>query len=119
MQHAEEKDALMLEQPLASYCPCKVDQQKGGEQVGADLGRKAGASVHDEGPELVAAGNRGDVQAIIVALLHMLVHARIGHIVMVALLHRPVCIVDRNPLRRRQPQPDLFLGSLSMHITPD
>ncbi len=73
---------------------------------------EAGASVHDEGPELMAAGHRGDVQAVVVALLDVLVHSRVGHVVVVALLHGPVRVVDGDPLRRRQAQPDLLLGRL-------
>lgn len=79
---------------------------------GAYLRSEAGAGVHDERPEVMAAGNRGDVEAVIIALLYMLVHARVGHVVVVALLHRPVRVVHGNPLCRRQPQPDLLFGDL-------
>ncbi len=61
----------------------------------------------------MAAGHRGDVQAVVVALLDVLVHTRVGHVVVVALLHGPVRIVDGDPLRRRQAQPDLLLGRLA------
>jgi hypothetical protein len=60
----------------------------------------------------MTAGDRGDVQAVIIALLHMLVHACVGYVVVVALLHGPVRVVDGDPLRRWQAQTDLLLGRL-------
>ena len=85
--------------------------------VRAHLCGEASAGVHDERPELMAAGHGGDVQAVVVALLHVLVHARVGDVVVVALLHGAVRIVDGDPLRRRQPQPDLLLGRLQERQT--
>ena len=82
-----------------------------------DLRSEAGAGVHNERPELVAAGDGGDVEAIVVALVHVLVHARVGHVVVVALLHGPVRVVHCDPLRRWQPQPDLLLRHLHQYIT--
>lgn len=72
---------------------------------------KACASVHDESPELSAAGHTADVQAIIIALLYMLLNAGVCHIVVISLLHRPMCIVHSDPLRCWEAKPDLLLGS--------
>eukprot|EP00955_Chlamydomonas_euryale_P100249 365271-Chlamydomonas_euryale.AAC.8 len=73
---------------------------------------EASASVHDECPKLLAARDARDVQPVLVALLHVLLHTGVGHIVVVALLHRPVRVVHSDPLRRRQAQPDLLLRPL-------
>jgi len=97
-------------------CRMRKDAQCNGAMIAElvmYLRGEASAGVHDEGPELMAAGHRGDVQAIIIALLNMLVYTCIGHVVVVALLHRPVRIVDGNPLRCRQAQPDLLFGRLA------
>ena len=83
-----------------------------GSKAKAHLRGETRASIHDEGPELMAAGNRRDVEAIVIAFLHVLVHTRIGHIVVVTLLHGPVRIVHSYPLCCRQPQPDLLLRHL-------
>lgn len=72
-------------------------------------------TAHKRGTDL-ATGNTGDVEAVIIALDHVLLHPYIGDIVMVALLHRPVCIVHGDPLRRRQSQPDLQHTAAGHHV---
>lgn len=76
------------------------------------LGREARASVHNESPQLLAASHRGDVQAIVVAFLDMLIDTCVCHIVVVPLLHGSVSIVDRDPLSGRQTQTYLLLRCL-------
>lgn len=76
---------------------------------------EACASIHDEAPQLVAAGHRRDVQAVHVALFHVLLHPGVGHIVVIPLLHWPVSIVDSDPLRCRQTQANLFLRHLQLN----
>ena len=61
-------------------------------------------------------GNRGDEEAVGVALLDMLLNARVCHIVVVALLHWPVCVVDGDPLGGRHAQPDLLPWRLHKDI---
>ena len=87
-------------------------QGKSSPMRAAHLCGEAGASIHDESPQLLTAGHRGDVQPVHVALLHMLVHPRVGHVVVVPLLHGPVGVVHRDPLRGWQAQPDLLLRAL-------
>ena len=49
-----------------------------------DLLREAGAGVHDQSPQVLAAGHAGDEQAVVVALLHVLLHPVVCNIVVVA-----------------------------------
>ena len=44
---------------------------------------EAGARIHDQRPQLLAARHTADVQPVVVALLYVLLHARVGHVVMV------------------------------------
>lgn len=78
--------------------------------------RKACARIHDESPQVLAAGHRGDVQAVVIALLHVLLHTVVGHVVVVALLHGPVRVVHRDPLGGGQPQPDALLRGGQLQV---
>ena len=62
---------------------------------------EAGACIHDKRPQLLTASNAANVQAIIIALLYMLSDSGVGDIVVVALLHGSVGIVDCDPLQYR------------------
>ena len=55
----------------------------------------------------LAAGNAGDVEAVIVAFDDVLLHTDVGYIVVVSLLHWPVSVINGDPLRRWQAQPHL------------
>jgi len=84
-----------------------------GEELGGQvehLRREARPGVHDEGPELLAAGHARQVEAVVVALLHVLRHARAGDVVVVALLHGLAGVVDGDPLLGREAEADLLLG---------
>ena len=52
----------------------------------------------------------------VIALLHMLLHPSVGHIVVVPLLHGPVRIVHCDPLRGWQTQPNFLLRHLRMQL---
>ena len=69
---------------------------------------KACTGVHDERPQLSAAGYTADVESIIIALLDMLLDPSVCHVVVVPLLHGPMRIVHSDPLRRWQAKPDLL-----------
>lgn len=91
--------------------------------MAAHLCSKACACIHDERPQLSAAGHTADVQAVIIALLHMLLHAAVCHVVVIPLLHGSVSVVHGDPLRSWQAKPDLLLGSsqvicFTLHLLP-
>ena len=64
------------------------------------LCREACASIHNKGPELMAAGHRGDAQAVLLGFLEVLLQVSVGHMLLDALIHGFMRgrIVDNNPL---------------------
>lgn len=64
------------------------------------LCREACASIHNKGPELMAAGHRGDAQAVLLGFLEELLQVPVGHMLLDALIHGFMRgrIVDNDPL---------------------
>mmetsp|Transcript_5279 Transcript_5279/g.12412 ORF Transcript_5279/g.12412 Transcript_5279/m.12412 type:complete len:411 (-) Transcript_5279:988-2220(-) len=79
------------------------------------LRSELGAGIHDERPQVLAARHTADEQPIFIALLHVLVHSAVGHVVVVALLHGPVRVVHRDPLCGRQPQAHPLAWRIIIH----
>mmetsp|Transcript_11865 Transcript_11865/g.51090 ORF Transcript_11865/g.51090 Transcript_11865/m.51090 type:complete len:666 (-) Transcript_11865:112-2109(-) len=102
-----------------------------GEELGGQLPHlraEPRARVHDERPQLLRARHGADEQPVVISLVHVLLDARVGHVVVVPLLHRAVRVVDGDPLLRGHAQADLLLGAavlallvqgLSLAFLPD
>mmetsp|Transcript_37605 Transcript_37605/g.95048 ORF Transcript_37605/g.95048 Transcript_37605/m.95048 type:complete len:883 (-) Transcript_37605:26-2674(-) len=95
---------------VVALLPAVLDPLLGqeGDAEKVHLLRVAGARVQDERPQVLAARDARDVQAVAAAALHVLLDAGGGHVVVVPLLHRLVRVVDRDPLRGRHAQADLL-----------
>mmetsp|Transcript_23442 Transcript_23442/g.73476 ORF Transcript_23442/g.73476 Transcript_23442/m.73476 type:complete len:486 (+) Transcript_23442:112-1569(+) len=96
---------------VEALLPLLHDPLLGQEGVGelVHLVREPCARVHHEGPQLVHARHGAHEQVVVVALLHVLGDALGRHVVVVALLHRRMGVVDRDPLGGGHPHADLLL----------
>ena len=79
------------------------------------LFREACVSLHDEGPEPMTAGQRGDEQSLLLALFEELLQAGEVHMLVAALFQVLVrrLIIDSDPLHNTRAQAALSLGAVA------